>query len=92
MPLHNNFQQGRQEPAVSAGLVLSAAVDGVGDVAKYSVETDESGKVGRLQHVNHIHKLGRIDSIARNKDLDILIESNLKTYVKVKIHRGKRQV
>ena len=69
MPLHNNFQQGRQEPAVSAGLVLSAAVDGVGDVAKYSVETDQSGEVGRLQHVDDIHKLGRIHSIASSKDL-----------------------
>ena len=68
MPLHDYLQQGRKEPAVSACLVLSAAVDGVGDVAEYSVETDESGKVGRLQHVNHVHKLGRIDSIARSKD------------------------
>ena len=71
MPLHDYLQQGRQEPAVSAGLVLGAAVDGVGDVAKYSVETDQSGEVGRLQHVNDVHKLGRIDSIARDYRLVI---------------------
>ena len=93
MPLHHNLQQGRQEPPVPPGLVLGAAVDGVGDVAKYSVEADESGKVGRLQHVNHIHELGRIDSIARSREIEIeILRIFLKTYVNVKIHRGNRQV
>ena len=45
------------------GLVLRTAGDGVGDVAEDPVVADEGGKVVRLQHVNHRHELGGVDSV-----------------------------
>ena len=59
MPLHDDLQHGAEEPAVPARLVLCAAGDGVRDVAEAAVKADQRGEVGRLQHVNDGHKLGR---------------------------------
>ena len=67
MPLHDGLQHRREEPAVPARLILSAAGDRVGYVTEYPVVADQGGEVWSFQHVDHTYKLGSVDSIARRR-------------------------
>ena len=67
MPLHDGLQHRREEPAVSARLILSATGDCVGNVTEYPVVADQGGEVWSFQHVDHTYKLGSVDSIAKRR-------------------------
>ena len=93
MPLHDGLEHGRQEPAISARLVLGAAGDGVSDITEDPVVADQGGEVGRLQLVDDVDKLGRIDCIPAVENFVYQVMKEwTDTYVKVKIHLGNRQV
>ena len=63
VPLHDLLQHDGEEPAVPPRLVLGAAGDGVGDVAEDAIVENQCREVWRLEHVDHVHKLGRIDGV-----------------------------